>query len=92
MKRRDQDYVGRPILDMVPRGRRKRETPKQRWMDCVNPDVRAIGTAEDEVHDGIGWRRISSTTAIPSLSGSGSKKKKKNVFLVSSLPTHTSGS
>ena len=54
MKRRDQEYVGRPILDMIYRGRKKRERPKQRWMDCVNAYVTAIGTAEDEVHDRIG--------------------------------------
>ena len=32
VKRRDQEYVGRKTLDMVPPGRRKRGRPKQRWM------------------------------------------------------------
>ena len=33
-------------------GRRGR--PKQRWVDCVNQDMRSIGTTEDEVHDRTG--------------------------------------
>ena len=33
VKRRDQDYVGRKTLEMVPPGRRKRGIPKQRWRD-----------------------------------------------------------
>ena len=76
MKILDQDYVGRKTLEMVPPGRRRRGRPKQRWMDCVNRDMRAIGTTRDEVHDRTGWRRIVSAAASPQPSGSG---KKKNV-------------
>ena len=65
VKRRDQDYVGRQTLAMVPPGRRKRGRSKQRWMDCVNRDMRAIGTTKDEVHDRTGWRRIVSAAATP---------------------------
>ncbi len=32
VKRRDQEYVGRTTLEMVPPGRRKRGRPKQRWI------------------------------------------------------------
>ena len=63
MKRRYQDHVRRKTLEMVPPGRRKRGIPKQRWMDCVNRDMRAIGTTKDEVHDRTGWRRIVSAAA-----------------------------
>ena len=52
--RRNQEYVGRMTLEMVPPGRRRRERPKQRWMDCVNRDMTAIGTTKDEVHDRTG--------------------------------------
>ena len=54
VKRRDQDYVGRKTLEMVPHGRRKRAIPKQRWMGCINRDMRATGTTKDEVHDRTG--------------------------------------
>ena len=71
VKRRYQDYVGRKTLEMVPPGRRKRGRPNQRWMDCVNRDMRAIGTTKDEVHDITSWRRIVSAAATPQPSGSG---------------------
>ena len=58
VKRRDQEYVGRKTLEMVPPGRRKKGRVKQRWMDCVNRDMRAIRTTKDEVHDRTGGRRI----------------------------------
>ena len=76
IKRRDQDYVGRKTLEMVPPGRRKRGRPKQRWTDCVNRDMGAIGTTKDEVQDRTGWRRIVSVAATPQPSGCGQKKKK----------------
>ena len=69
VKRRYQEYVGRMTMEMVPPGRRKRGRPKQRWMDCVNRDMRAIGTTSDEVHDRTGWRRIVSAETTPSGSG-----------------------
>ena len=71
VKRRDQDYVGGKTLEMVPPGRRKRGRPKQRWMDCVNRDMRAIGTTKDEVHERTGWRRIVFAATTPQPSGSG---------------------
>ena len=71
VKGRDQDYVGRKTLEMVPPGRRKRGRPKQRWMDCVNRDMRAIGTTKDEVHDRTGWKRIVSAAATSQSSGIG---------------------
>ena len=71
VKRRDQEYVGRKTLVMVPPGRRKRGRPKQRWMDCVNRDMRDIGTTKYEVHDRTSWRRIVSVAVTAQPSGSG---------------------
>ena len=71
VKRRDQDYVRTNTLVIVTPGRRKRGRPKQRWMDCVNRDMRATGTTKDEVRDRTGWRRIVSAAATPQPSGSG---------------------
>ena len=54
-KRRVQEQVGRKTLEMVPSDRRRRGSPTERWMDCVNQDMRAIGTTKDEVHNITGW-------------------------------------
>ena len=63
-KRRDQDYVGRKTLEA--------HYPREEIEDdCVNRDMRAIGTTKDEVHDRTGWRRIVSAAATPDPSGSG---------------------
>ena len=35
----------------------RRGRPEQVWMDCVNRDMRAIGTTKDEVHDITGYIR-----------------------------------
>ena len=43
-------------------------------MNCVNRDMRAIGTTEDDVHE-TGPRRIVSAVATPQLSGINYKKK-----------------
>ena len=71
VKKRYQEYVGRNTLEMVPPGRRKRGRPNQRMMDCVNRDMRAIGTTKGEVHDRTGWRSIVSAAETPQPSGSG---------------------
>ena len=39
-------------------GRRRRGRPEQRWIDCVKSDMRAIGAAEEDVHDRTGWKSI----------------------------------
>ena len=59
------------IKQIVSPGSRRRGKLKQRWMDCFNRDMRAIGTTKDEVHDRTGWRRIVYAAATPQSSGSG---------------------
>ena len=63
--------VGSKTLETVPPGKRKRGRPNQRWVDCVNRDMRAIGTSKDEVHDITGWRRMVSVAATSQPSRSG---------------------
>ena len=65
------DVEARPRIEMVPPGRRKRGRRKQIWMDCVNRDMRAIGTKKDEVHVRTDWRRIVFAAANPQPSASG---------------------
>ena len=47
----------------------------QRWMDCVNRDMRAIGTTKDEVHDGTGWMRIVSAAATHNQVGAARRRR-----------------
>ena len=69
VKRREHEYVGRRTLEMAPPGRRRRGRSKQRWIDCVKSDKRAIGAAEEDVHDRTGWRRTVSAAATPQQRG-----------------------
>ena len=50
VKRRDQDYVGRKTLGMVPSGRRKRGRPKQRRMDCERRKTRSMTELAGELY------------------------------------------
>ena len=39
IKRREEDYVGKRMMEMAVPGRRKRGRPKRRWMDLVREDM-----------------------------------------------------
>ena len=56
--RRDEQYVGRRVMEMDIRGRRRRGRPKRRWMDCVKDDLRSKGLTGDEVWDRSRWRTL----------------------------------
>ncbi|XP_042889910.1 uncharacterized protein LOC122264864 [Penaeus japonicus] len=49
--RRDEEHVGRRMLDMEPPERRKREKPKKRFMDAVRGDMKAPGLTEKDAED-----------------------------------------
>lgn len=58
IKRREEEYVGRRILDMEVEGRRQRGRPKKRWKDCIGEDLRERGLREEDVGDRALWRRL----------------------------------
>ena len=56
--RRDQEYVGRKMMEMELRGKRKRGRPKRRFLDVVKEDMGAVGTKETEIEIRTVWRKM----------------------------------
>ena len=51
VKRRDQEYVERKIMEMELPGKRKRGRPKRRFLDVVKEDMGEVGAKETDVED-----------------------------------------
>ena len=58
VKRRE-DYVGKRMMEMAVRGRRKRGRPRRRWMDLVREDMERVGAGEADEVDRVKWRLLS---------------------------------
>ena len=56
--RRDQDYVGKKMMEMELLGKRKRGRPKRRFLDVVKEDMREIGAKETDVEDRTIWKKM----------------------------------
>ena len=56
--RRDQEYVGRKMMEMELPGRRRRGRPKKRFLDVVNEDMGEVGVKETDVEDRKMWRMM----------------------------------
>ena len=56
--RRDQEYVGRKMMEMELPGKRRRERPKRRFLDAVKEDMRKVGVKETDVENRKMWRMI----------------------------------
>ncbi|XP_068202087.1 uncharacterized protein [Palaemon carinicauda] len=41
--RRDEQYIGRRVMEMEVQGTRRRGRPKRRWVDCIKEDLRSKG-------------------------------------------------
>ena len=51
IKRREEDYVGKRMMEMAVPGKRKRGRPRRRWMDSVREDMERVGGRKgDEVN------------------------------------------
>ena len=42
-------------------GRRKRGSPKRRWLDKVKDDIKEKGLSADDVYDRATWRSMSTS-------------------------------
>ena len=55
--RRNQEYVGRKMMEVKLPGRR-RERPKKKILDVVKEDMREVGAKETDVENRMVWRKI----------------------------------
>ena len=56
--RRDKEYVGRKMMEMELPGKRRRRTPKGRFLDVVKKDIGEVGAKETDVEDRKMWRMM----------------------------------
>ena len=56
--RREQEYVGRKMMEMVLPGKRKRGKPKRRFLDIVKKDIGEVGARETDVENRTVWRNM----------------------------------
>ena len=56
--RRDQEYVGRRMMEMELPGRRRRGRPRRRFLDMLKEDMEEVGAKETDVEDRMAWRKI----------------------------------
>ena len=56
--RRDQEYVGRKMMEMELPGKRKKGRPKRRFLDVVKEDMGEVGEKEREVKNRTVWRKM----------------------------------
>ena len=56
--RRDQQYVGRKMMEMELPEKRKRGRPKRRFLDVVKEDMGEVGAKETDVENSMIWRKM----------------------------------
>jgi len=56
--RKDEDYVGKRVMEMEVPGRRNRRRPKRKWLDSVKVDGKEKGLEGNQFHDRARWRRL----------------------------------
>ena len=56
--RRDQEYVGRKMMEIELQGKMRRGRPKRRFLDVVKEDMGEVGAKETDVEDRKMWRMM----------------------------------
>ena len=72
--RRDQEYVGRKMMEMELPGKRKRGRPKRRFLDVVKEDMGKVGAKETDVENRTVWRKMI-RCGYPSLKGKAERRR-----------------
>ena len=60
--RREDDFVGKRVMNMEVEGRRRRGRPKFRWKDSIANDLKEKGLSEQDTQDRRRWRRLTSNS------------------------------
>ena len=56
--RRDQEYVGRRVMEMELPGKRRKGRPKERFLDVVKEDMKEVDVKEMYIEDRKMWRMM----------------------------------
>ena len=56
--RREDEYVGKRVMNMEVEGGRGRGRPKFRWKDRISNDMREKGLREQDIQERGRWRRL----------------------------------
>ena len=56
--KKDQEYVGRKMMEMELPGKRKRGRPKRRFLDVVKEDMEEVSAKETDIEDRKMWRMM----------------------------------
>ena len=56
--RRDQEYIGRKMMEMELPGKRKKGRPRRRFLDVVKKNMGEVGAKETDVENRKVWRRM----------------------------------
>ena len=59
VKRREEGYVRKRMMEMAVPGRRKKGRPRRGWMDLVRDDMERVGAREGDEIDRVKWRILS---------------------------------
>ena len=73
--RREDEYVGRIVMGTEAPGKRKRGTPKRRWLDNIKNDLSEREFSVEDPQDRHKWRRlIRPSTPHKSCNGCGTRR------------------
>ena len=59
VKRREEGYMGKRMMEMAVPGRRKRVRPRRRWMDLAREDMERVGAKEGDEVNRVKWKILS---------------------------------
>ena len=59
VKKREEDYVRKRMMEMAVPGRRKRRRPRRRWMDLAREGMERVGAKEGDKVDRVNWKILS---------------------------------